>query len=437
MINKISQETMNAILRKSAYRLPDNPSEQGFKAADIKKAFYQFIDDSTASICAEVNRVVEEANTDIANKDTLVDTHTTDKNNPHEVTKSQVGLGNVDNTSDLDKPVSTAQQAAISAVQANLNTHTENTDNPHSVTKAQVGLGNVDNTSDKDKPVSDAQSVELAKKVNITDIVDNLDSSDIDKPVSAKQAKILNEKIPTAYGMTISVAYVSATGVMTIILKDQNENVLSSASADLPLELLLASSGSYYNNGVIYLKLANGSFISVDVSDLVATYTADGQTISLSSEGVISISETYKAKINEAYSAKHTHSNKDLLDTYTQTNDNLSQAVNSKHSHSNKTTLDNTTASFTTAKDTALSNVEKTASSITIAVADWAGGTSCTKAVSVAKSNNTILYSPDESSYTEFAQSEVRVSAQASGQLTFVCASVPESAITVNIVALG
>lgn len=437
MINKISQETMNAILRKSAYRLPDNPSEQGFKAADIKKAFYQFIDDSTASICAEVNRVVEEANTDIANKDTLVDTHTTDNNNPHEVTKSQVGLGNVDNTSDLDKPVSTAQQSAISAVQANLNTHTENTDNPHGVTKAQVGLENVDNTSDKDKPVSDAQSVELAKKVNITDIVDDLDSSDIDKPVSAKQAKILNEKIPTAYGMTISVAYVSATGVMTIILKDQNENVLSSASVDLPLELLLASSGSYYNNGVIYLKLANGSFISVDVSDLVATYAADGQTISLSSEGVISISETYKAKINEAYSAKHTHSNKDLLDTYTQTNDNLSQAVNSKHSHSNKTTLDNTTASFTTAKDTALSNVEKTTSSITIAVADWAGGTSCTKAVSVAKSNNTILYSPDESSYTEFAQSEVRVSAQASGQLTFVCASVPESAITVNIVALG
>lgn len=437
MINKISQETMNAILRKSAYRLPDNPSEQGFKAADIKKAFYQFIDDSTASICAEVNRVVEEANTDIANKDTLVDTHTTDKNNPHEVTKSQVGLSNVDNTSDLDKPVSTAQQTAISAVQTNLNTHTENTDNPHSVTKAQVGLENVDNTSDKDKPVSDAQSKELAKKVNITDIVDDLKSTDADKPVSAKQAKILNEKIPTAYGTTISVAYVSATGVMTIILKDQNENVLSSASVDLPLELLLASSGSYYNNGVIYLKLANGSFISVDVSDLVATYTADGQTISLSSDGVISISETFKAKINESYSAKHTHSNKGLLDTYTQTNENISLAVNNKHSHSNKTVLDNTTASFTTAKDTALSNVEKSTATITIAVEDWAGGTSCTKATSIAKSNNTILYSPDESSYSEFAQSEIRISAQASGQLTFTCASIPESEITVNIVALG
>lgn len=39
--------------------------------------------------------------------------HVADKNNPHEVTKAQVGLGNVDNTSDADKPVSTAQATAI------------------------------------------------------------------------------------------------------------------------------------------------------------------------------------------------------------------------------------------------------------------------------------------------------------------------------------
>lgn len=39
--------------------------------------------------------------------------HLEDEDNPHNVTKSQVGLGNVDNTSDEDKPVSTAQQAAL------------------------------------------------------------------------------------------------------------------------------------------------------------------------------------------------------------------------------------------------------------------------------------------------------------------------------------
>lgn len=54
--------------------------------------------------------------------------HYADFNNPHRVTKEQVGLGNVDNTSDIDKPVSTAQQAAISNVQTNLNAHAADAD---------------------------------------------------------------------------------------------------------------------------------------------------------------------------------------------------------------------------------------------------------------------------------------------------------------------
>lgn len=45
---------------------------------------------------------------------------------------------------------------AVGNVQADLNLHKNNVSNPHSVTKAQVGLGNVDNTADVDKPVSHA-----------------------------------------------------------------------------------------------------------------------------------------------------------------------------------------------------------------------------------------------------------------------------------------
>jgi hypothetical protein len=45
-----------------------------------------------------------------------VQAHTADTANPHVVTKAQVGLGSADNTSDADKPVSTAQQAAIAEV---------------------------------------------------------------------------------------------------------------------------------------------------------------------------------------------------------------------------------------------------------------------------------------------------------------------------------
>jgi hypothetical protein len=42
-----------------------------------------------------------------------INSHINDSNNPHSVTKSQVGLSEVDNTSDANKPVSTAQQAAL------------------------------------------------------------------------------------------------------------------------------------------------------------------------------------------------------------------------------------------------------------------------------------------------------------------------------------
>ena len=92
--------------------------------------------------------------------------HIANKSNPHQVTKSQVGLGNVDNTSDIDKPISTLQQAAITATTNAFNGHVANTSNPHSVTKSQVGLSNVDNTSDSNKPISIATQTALNGKVN-------------------------------------------------------------------------------------------------------------------------------------------------------------------------------------------------------------------------------------------------------------------------------
>lgn len=77
-----------------------------------------------------------------------VDSHIKNKSNPHAVTKAQVGLGNVNNTSDADKPVSTAQATAIADAKAagtnaqtNLTTHMQNMSNPHGVTRDQLGLG--------------------------------------------------------------------------------------------------------------------------------------------------------------------------------------------------------------------------------------------------------------------------------------------------------
>jgi hypothetical protein len=74
---------------------------------------------------------------DVENK---VDDHIADTNNPHEVTKAQVGLSDVDNTSDMDKPVSNAQQTALNLKQDALTpgTNMEIVDNTINTTATQI-----------------------------------------------------------------------------------------------------------------------------------------------------------------------------------------------------------------------------------------------------------------------------------------------------------
>ena len=58
----------------------------------------------------------------------------------------------------------------FSAINTQVEEHVGNSDNPHKVTKAQVGLSNVDNTSDLNKPISTAAQAALDKKANQTDV---------------------------------------------------------------------------------------------------------------------------------------------------------------------------------------------------------------------------------------------------------------------------
>ena len=94
--------------------------------------------------------------------------HIRSRNNPHQVTKQQIGLSDVDNTSDKDKPVSDLQAEAINAVDYNINLHKSDMNNPHGVTKGQLGLSNVDNTSDLNKPLSYAAISALSQKAPVT-----------------------------------------------------------------------------------------------------------------------------------------------------------------------------------------------------------------------------------------------------------------------------
>lgn len=69
------------------------------------------------------------------------------------------------------KETETDIQETLEELQTNLGSHIDNTNNPHGVTKAQVGLGNVDNTSDEAKPISNATQTALNGKLNVPTII--------------------------------------------------------------------------------------------------------------------------------------------------------------------------------------------------------------------------------------------------------------------------
>jgi len=105
----------------------------------------------------------------------LLDAHVNNKQNPHSVTKAQVGLGSVDN-------YATASQAeALAGVATNrfmtpqrvkqsidvhagnlINAHVTNTSNPHQVTKAQVGLSNIPNAVTRERSLDSNTTLLLA-----------------------------------------------------------------------------------------------------------------------------------------------------------------------------------------------------------------------------------------------------------------------------------
>ena len=101
-----------------------------------------------------------------------IDTHIANTSNPHATTKAQVGLANVDNTSDASKPISTLTQTALNGKEntisaATITDYYRGDKSFQPLNKAAVGLSNVDNTSDLNKPISSLTQTALNAKENI------------------------------------------------------------------------------------------------------------------------------------------------------------------------------------------------------------------------------------------------------------------------------
>ena len=257
--------------------------------------------------------------------------------------KTAVGLANVDNTSDLNKPISTATQTALNlkvdtttlssyetTTQLNtrdtnnrnrtnhtgtqtastisdfasnvlttvltglstatnavittsdtilsalgklqkqvsdnlttLTTHTSNTSNPHSTTKAQVGLGNVDNTTDLNKPISTATQTGLDAKANITGQVftGNIQTPQINTSKQTLTPTGTTQSINWNNGSIIDLVLSSATGNVTLtLLNAQNASsyLIEVTNGATPRNLIFPI-GTLQSNGGgnVYVGIAN------------------------------------------------------------------------------------------------------------------------------------------------------------------------------------
>lgn len=197
------------------------------------------------------------------------------------ITKSMVGLGNVDDTSDASKPVSSAQQTALN-LKAPLASPAF-TGTPTGITKAHVGLSNVDDTSDANKPVSTATQTALNLKANLasptfTGTVSGVtksmvglgnvdDTSDANKPVSTATQTAIDAKA-TKPRFTTST---TTSGNIQLNTGTNTWGILTGA----PTLAIAAAAGDLIEMSVQALRQANANIFldfCVIVSAAVARY---------------------------------------------------------------------------------------------------------------------------------------------------------------------
>lgn len=98
----------------------DNLTEALSKEQSDRKSEDSILQENIETVSNNLSEEIASREQEDENIRQSITTHVDDTSNPHKVTKSQVGLGNVDNTSDANKPISTATQQALNTKQDTL-----------------------------------------------------------------------------------------------------------------------------------------------------------------------------------------------------------------------------------------------------------------------------------------------------------------------------
>lgn len=226
-------------------------------------------------------------------------------------TTSQAGLMSSSDKTKLDGLKDQAGITSdINAVQTNLETHINNKLNPHKVTKDQVGLGNVDNTSDANKPISNATQTALNGKFSATDgnalkqRVDNIpelvatditvDSDNDSVNISLDKTSIVDG---TLSGTTINInsATASKAGILVPTDKSKIDKIITNGNGT-----------KYLSDNGTYKEVSGGSSSSdiniielQDIRDIISIVYHEKDRASRDISSVFGGSANFRSIVND------------------------------------------------------------------------------------------------------------------------------------------
>ena len=226
-------------------------------------------------------------------------------------TTSQAGLMSSSDKTKLDGLKDQAGITSdINAVQTNLETHINNKSNPHEVTKDQVGLGNVDNTSDANKPISTATQNALNSKFNASDgnalkqRVDNIpelvatditvDSDNDSVNISLDKTSIVDG---TLSGTTINInsATASKAGILVPTDKSKIDKIITNGNGT-----------KYLSDNGTYKEVSGGSSSSdiniielQDIRDIISIVYHEKDRASSDISSVFGGSANFRSIVND------------------------------------------------------------------------------------------------------------------------------------------
>lgn len=199
---------------------------------------------------------------------------------------------------------------SISNVQNNLNAHINNRTNPHRVTKEQIGLDQVDNTSDANKPISNATQTALNGKFSATDgnalkqRVDNIpelvatditvDSDNDSVNISLDKTSIVDG---TLSGTTINInsATASKAGILVPTDKSKIDKIITNGNGT-----------KYLSDNGTYKEVSGGSSSSdiniielQDIRDIISIVYHEKDRASSDISSVFGGSTNFRAIVND------------------------------------------------------------------------------------------------------------------------------------------